>query len=164
MKQLTRHIQPDIPQLKEMIHQQAFHTGTGIIKYDPPRGQMKAKTNWWAVMECDNQITDYYRAQVEKQYGLKLHQPSWGAHVSIIRGEKPREDLMHLWKKYHNKKVQFKYSHFPRFNGDTKIVTKHKSGAFWFLDVDAPFLTDIRKELQLPYDWKLHMTLGRRWD
>lgn len=164
MKQLTRTIRPDIPELREQIAQQEYHTGTGRIKYDPYRGQMKAKTQWWAVLECDDQITDYYRSVVEKQYGIKLHQPSWGAHVSIIRGEKPRDDLMHLWKKYDNRKVEFKYGHFPRYNGDTRVVTSHKNGNFWFLDIDAPFLVDIRKELQLPYDWKLHMTLGRRWD
>lgn len=164
MKQLVRTIQPDIPQLRQELNECDYIDGTGIIKYDPHRGEMKKRTTWWAVMECDDGISDYYRYQIMKEYGINLHQPSWGAHVSIIRGERPRDDLMHLWKKYDKQKVEFKYAHFPRFNGDTKIVTSHKNGAFWFLDVDAPFLTDIRKELELPHDWKLHLTVGRRWD
>lgn len=164
MKQLTRHIEPDIPRLRQQIEKQPMLKGSGIIRYDPHRGDMKARTKWWAVLECDNNIANYYRQQVMNQYGIKLHQPSWGAHVSIIRGEEPRPDLMHLWKKYDGKKVTFDYAHFPRFNGDTRVVTNHKNGSFWFLDIDCEFLSNIRKELQLPYDWKLHMTIGRRWD
>ena len=124
---------------------------------------MKRRTEWWSILEVPGGIADYYRNMVEKRYGIELCQPSWGAHVSIIRGEKPRDDLMHLWKKYDGKRVEFEYAAYPRYNGDTRVVTKHDSGAFWFLDVHCEFLTDIRKELELPYDWKLHLTIGRRW-
>lgn len=163
MKPLTRIIRPDVTQLRQEIDAQEYHTGTGIIKYDPKRGQMKSKTDWWCVLNCDDGITDYYRWLTEKQFGIKLCQPSWGAHVSIIRGEKPKEHLSHLWKKYDGKKVEFEYGVFQRYNGDTRIVTSHAPGNFWFLDVHAPFLSNIRKELELPHDWKLHLTLGRRW-
>ncbi len=123
---------------------------------------MKARTEYWAVLECDDAITDYYRAVVNKKFGINLHQPAWGAHISIIRGEKPKPHLAHLWKKYDGKKINFSYSCFPRFNGDTLPgLTKHESGTFWFIDVDAPFLSNIRKELELPHDWKLHLTIGR---
>ena len=95
-------------------------TSVGKIKYDPYRGSMKNKTEWWAVLEVDREITRYYRNWINKEvfnpmeinhdnqpkemkekYPVTiLHPPSWDAHVSIIRGEKPRNDLMHLWKKY----------------------------------------------------------------
>lgn len=150
-------------EMREEIDAAPYLKSFGYIKYDPKRPGMKRRTEWWSILEVPGGIADYYRNMVEKRYGIELCQPSWGAHVSIIRGEKPRDDLMHLWKKYDGKRVEFEYAAYPRYNGDTRVVTKHDSGAFWFLDVHCEFLTDIRKELELPYDWKLHLTIGRRW-
>lgn len=160
---LYRTIVPDIEVLHRELDSTPWLETTGTIRYDPYRGEMKNKTQWWAVLELDDGISDYYRSQICTQYGIKLHQPSWGAHVSIIRGEKPRDDLMHLWKKYDGKQVTIKYRPYARFNGDTR-ETQHKTGNFWFLDVYCEELSNIRKELELPYDWMLHLTVGRRWD
>lgn len=137
-------------------------TATGIIKYDPYRGKMKSKTDWWCVLNTDDEITRYYRWWVKKHYWIDLCQPSWGAHVSIIRGEKPTPDLMHLWKKYDGMKVEFKYSHVVRQSGDT--TGNDRPDSYWFVDVDCPFLLDIRRELKRPTDWKLHLTIGRTYD
>ena len=164
MRKLNFYI-PEKPEaeLRKEIDDAPYLKSYGFIKYDPSRPGMKRRTEWWSILEVPGGIADYYRKMVETRYGIELCQPSWGAHVSIIRGEKPREDLMHLWKKYDGKRIEFEYSVYPRYNGDTRVLTNHTSVDFWYLDVHAPFLTDIRKELELPYDWKLHLTIGRRW-
>lgn len=161
---LYRTIVPDEQELRAELEAAPWLEATGIVRYDPHRGDMKARTKWWAVLELDNGISDYYRNQITKHYGIKLHQPSWGAHVSILRGEKPRDDLMHLWKKYDGQRFTIKYRPYVRFNGDTCNTTNHMIGNFWFLDVLAPELSNIRKELELPHDWLLHLTVGRKWD
>lgn len=138
-----------------------WHTGTGIIKYDPFRGGMKKKTTWWAVLNVDKEITRYYRWWVKNRYWIDLCQPSWDAHISIIRGEEPADHLKHLWKKYDGQKVEFKYSHNVRQTGDT---TNDRPDHYWFVDVECPFLMDIRTELERPTNWKLHLTIGRTWE
>jgi len=137
-----------------------WHMGSGRIVYDPYRGQMKNKTTWWCVVDVDKEITRYYRWWVWRKYGIELYQPSWDAHISVIRGEKPSTDKMNLWKKYHKQIVDFKYEHNVRWAGDKEGVYKH----YWFVVIDCPFLIDIRKEFDLPHDWRLHLTIGRTYE
>lgn len=131
----------------------------GIIKYDPYRGKMKSKTDWWAVANTDAEITRYYRWWVYNRYWLKLDPPSWGAHVSIIRGEKPEPHLMHLWKKYDGHEIEYEYNHNVRQSGDT--TGGDRPDCFWFVDVKCPFLKQIRDELNRPSNWNFHLTIGR---
>jgi len=139
-----------------------WHEGTGIIKYDPPRHGMKRKTQWWAVVNVDREITRYYRWWVMKERWLDLKQPSWNAHISIIRGERPPKDKMDLWKKYDGQRIKFKYKHEVRQSGDTTGWDRPKH--FWFVEVDCPLLKQIRDEFGFPSDWKQHLTIGRTWD
>ena len=138
-----------------------MHQSTGKIIYDPKRGQMKRKVDWWCVVNADREITRYYRWWVQNRYHIKLHEPAWNAHVSVLRGEKPRQHLMHLWKKYHGETIKFNYSHVIRRSGDT--TGNDRPDCFWFVEVESPELTNIRKELELPYNWKLHLTIGRSY-
>lgn len=139
-----------------------YHKGTGIIKYDPYRGGMKKKTQWWAVVEIDKEITRYFRWMVKQNLWIDLAQPSWDAHISIIRGERPPEDKRDLWKKYDGQKVDFKYSLNVRRSGDT---TKwDRPSHYWFVEVDCPQLKQIREEFGFPSDWKQHITIGRTWN
>jgi hypothetical protein len=126
--------------------------GSGVINYDPYRAGMKKNHKWWAIVKVDRQITSYYRWWVKKEYYIDLYQPSWDAHISIIRGEKPKSHLLNLWKKYDNKRIAFNYEHNVK-----------RDGHFWFVEVDCPFLLQIRKEFQLPATWKLHLTIGRTY-
>lgn len=163
-------------------------TGKGKVVYDPFRGGMKNKIDWWCVIELDDSITDYYRWWANKyvnplgytdadKYDAKgnftwhslrdkredLMLPSWGAHMSIVRGEKPREDLMHLWRKYHGQIVEFKYSPNVRFSGDTSgsSMDPDKQGVYWFIDAKCELGTHIRDELEKPSHWNFHITVGR---
>ena len=139
-----------------------WHETTGKIVYDPWRGNLKKKRDWWCVVEVDKEITRYYRWWIERRYHIKgLCQPSWDAHVSVIRGEKPRSELMHLWKKYHGQRVPLRYKHFPRQSGDTTGYDRPDN--YWFVEVQSPFLLNIREEFDFPTHWKLHLTVGRTW-
>lgn len=136
--------------------------GKGRIIYDPHRGEMKRRTNWWAVVNVDKEITRYYRWWVMREKWIDLCQPSWDAHISIIRGEKPKPQLMHLWKKYHGEQINFRYKHEVYQSGDFYRPDRPKH--YWMVDIECPDLLDIRKELELPTHWNLHMTIGRTYD
>ena len=140
-----------------------MHKSTGKIVYDPYRGKLKKKPHWWCVVEVDTEITRYYRWWIQNKYHVKgLCQPSWDAHISVIRGEKPKPELMHLWKKYHGQVIEFEYEHNPRKTGERDHHIDG-DGHYWFVDIKCEQLTNIRKELMLPYDWSLHLTVGRTW-
>jgi len=136
-------------------------TSTGIIKYDPNRYGMKKKTQWWAVVEVDKEITRYFRWYVMKKYWIDLCPPSWDAHISIIRGERPPEDKMDLWKKYDGQEIEFQCSLKVRQSGDTTGFDRPDS--YWFVEVECPLLKQIRDEFGFRSDWKQHITIGRTW-
>lgn len=138
-----------------------WHTGYGYIKYDPYRPGLKRKKNWWAVVTVDREITRYYRWWVKKENWIELCQPSWDAHISIIRGEKPPKNLEHLWKKYDGQKIEFRYKHHVRQSGDT--TGGDRPDHYWFIEVDCPKLKEIRDEFGFPSNWKFHITVGRTW-
>lgn len=129
--------------------------GTGKIVYDPFRAGMKARTDWWAVIEVDKEITRHARWWLNRRYHLQLDAPAWDAHISVIRGEKPKPELMHLWKKYHGQRVEFRYGL------DTYKSEQADGKHFWLIDVECPIVGDIRKELERPYDWAPHITVAR---
>jgi hypothetical protein len=132
-----------------------WHKSSGKIIYDPPRPGLKKKKDWWVIIKVDREITRYYRWWVKNRYWVDLCQPSWNAHISIIRGEKPAKNKMHLWKKYNGMKVDFEYSHF---------VKQAKKPEFWLVEVRCPMLKKIRNEFGVPSNWMGHMTIGRTWD
>ena len=136
-------------------------TSTGIIQYDPPRGKMKRKTEWWAVANVDKEITRYFRWWVQNRYHIKLAQPSWDAHISIIRGERPPENKIDLWKKYDGQKIEFTYSLEVRQSGDT--TGWDRPNHYWFVNVQCPLLKQIRQEFGFKSDWSQHLTIGRTW-
>jgi hypothetical protein len=137
-----------------------WHTGTGTIKYDPFRFGMKNKTKWWAIVQVDKEITRYYRWWVKNQFWIDLCQPSWDAHISIIRGETPNINKRHLWKKYDKQKIEFIYQHNVRRNDNTNL---NQPNFYWFVDVKCLKLTEIRNEFEFPSNWDFHLTIGRTW-
>lgn len=162
-----------------MSNRDGWLKSRGRIKYDPYRGRMKKNTKFWCVVETDPEICRYYRWWVDRSLlnitmepGFGLFQPSGGAHISVIRGERdvrkakdggkvPWEDINALWGKYDGREVDFLYSPNVRVSGDT---TGDRPSHYWFVEVDCPFLKQIREEFDLPSDWKLHMTVGRTYD
>lgn len=137
-----------------------WHKGEGRIVYDPPRGLMKANTNWWCVINVDREITRYYRWWLQKEKHIILQQPAWDAHISVIRGENSVERNAHLWKKHNGKRVQFKYEH-----GDIQMSKDRDApGYFYWIRVNCSAVDEIREELGLIASWKYHhLTIGRTY-
>lgn len=132
-------------------------TQSGTIIYDPERGTMKSNTNYWCIVQLPDDLVRYYQYFMRSEKHVHLCMPAWGAHVSVVRGEKPREEYLHLWKKYHKKKVQFQYN---------PIIKTHKDssgGSFYFIDFVCDELMDIRAELGLSIHKHLHFTVGRTY-
>jgi hypothetical protein len=78
----------------------------------------------------------------------KMLRPAWQEHVTVIRNEEP--PLQSLWQKYAGLSVDFCYNPLPRSNG-----------AYWWVDVECPFLLEIREELGLSSpEIPLHMSFG----
>lgn len=147
--------------------------GYATVIYDPERPGLKNRAQGWAVADVDKEITRYFRWWIDKnitnplglniQGSLKkypfinLCHPSWNAHISIVRGEKNRisPDKKHLWGKYQNQIFEFQYDLNPH-----QILEKPD---FWVVEVHAPELLNIRKELGLITTWPLHLTVGRTY-
>lgn len=147
-----------------------MHTGTGRIIYDPPRYGMKKNTDWWIIVSVDPEITRYYRYWTDIDFlnplkfeGKGLHQPSFDAHISVIRGEKPYPNKMHLWKKYAGQTISFQYEHVGNF-----YMRRNKkgeaAGTFFIVSVKCDKLLDIRNEFGFKSDWPMHLTYGKLYD
>lgn len=136
-----------------------YHRGSGVIKYDPYRAEMKNRTAWWCIVDVDREITRYYRWWLRKEQHLILEQPSWDAHISVIRGEPACKQRPDLWKKYHGKRVDFQYEHgIIKSHPDLKL-----GGRFYWVNLECPELAYIRKEMGLPVGWHFHITIGRTY-
>jgi hypothetical protein len=124
-------------------------TSTGILRYDCNRG--KYVEPWWALLECDDQIANYYTWQLKKR-GIEVVSNSkslWGTHISVMKGETPPQP--ESWKKYKGFEVEFNYTHLIR----------HDNGEHAWVDVYSEDLSAIRQELGFPSKSWYHMTIGR---
>lgn len=136
-----------------------FHHGSGTIIYDPHRGDMQRRTDWWCIVQVDREITRYYRWWLQKEKHIILQQPAWDAHISVIRGEYACADSPKLWKKYDKRRIEFRYEH-----GNLRCEADKKNGGhYYWIDVECPMLSRIRAELGLPVGWKFHITIGRTY-
>lgn len=163
----------------------------GYLRYDPvsERKNSTRQDPWWLILRCDDQLSSYYRWWIAKeathdvpshkwlsvaeisspnvswditQKGISLLSSAWGAHVSVVRGEKPKD--LSVWNKHKNKKISFEYSpEYLNTNG------KH----FW-IKAFSRQLEDIREEMGLTpqptyFDKRdgktkvnpFHLTIGR---
>lgn len=131
-------------------------TTTGKIVYDPPRPGMKRRTERWVIASVDREITRYYREMVRKRFFLDLCEPSWNAHVSIVRGENIRPEFQALWKRMHGKTVQIQY--------DIDVKQVPSKPHFWYVSAYAPEIDEIRGELGLRTNFSYHLTIGRTYN
>lgn len=141
---------------------------SGKLIYDPDRGKMKNRTKWWAIVTAPPDIVRYYRWWLDRYwwefedcgYKRDFKPPSWGSHVSVVRGEVPQKP--ELWKKHNGIRVDFEYRHEIEAVRDYGFRDK-----FYMIRVRSPQLMEIRKELGLktvdsrgrPYEF--HITIAR---
>jgi hypothetical protein len=142
------------------------HESSGIITYDPWRGDMKTRTTNWCIVTVDKEITRYYREWLRFEQHIHLQPPSWDAHISVVRGERLRSDKAQLWKKYHGKRVNFRYEHVGAYRTETsgRQEKQDDRGLFYFVEVNSPELLEIRREMGLPSHWNHHLTFGRTYE
>ena len=160
---LQRTLISDLEKYKKELSDTTLMPLKGRLKYDPKRGDMKRKITNWAVIEVQGDIDAYYRWFLKKEYGIEPHQPSWGPHISVIRGETIPEKCKHLWAAHNNEIINMQVRPFIRFNNDTKPIDNHPNCSFWFLDIISPRIQEIRDELGLYSKWNYHLTIGRMY-
>lgn len=124
-------------------------TSKGIMRYDTTHG--KYSQQWWALLECDAEVSNYYTWQLRK-YGIEITSNAkglWGTHVSVLKGEPPPNP--EHWGKYEGYEVEFNYTHIIRYD----------NGKHAWVDVYSEDLSAIRQELGFPFKPWYHMTIGR---
>lgn len=135
--------------------------GTAKVIYDPSRPGMKRKTERWCVANTDGEIARYFRWWVQKRYWIdNLCIPSWGAHISVTRGEFIQPRYRDNWKKFQNRKVKFKYTNYVK---RTQENESNDGGYFWYVDVVSEDLDEIRRSLGLRIYPFYHITIGRTY-
>lgn len=124
---------------------------TGKLMFDPVLGRKPVFSPWWMIVRTPKDIVDYYRYWFDQKTGVYLNEPKWGSHISVIRGEIPKENIEY-WKKDEGKTIEFNYSNKIKWNDD-----------YVWIDVESEDLLDIREQLGLKRQpkWNLHITLGK---
>jgi len=133
---------------------------SGKLIYGPQRKKMDA--TWWCVLDVDKELTRYYRWIAKHEFGVELCKPSWDAHISVVRGEKPKDEYLHLWKEHIDREFEFEIVPKLRQSGDT--TRWDRASHFWFINIKCQELLDIRHSLNLPTQYNLHLTVGRTYD
>lgn len=141
----------------------------GIVTYNPKRS---VSSDWWLTIELPyfEQTAAYYRWMIDRNWWKADSSPikrkysrlSHAPHVSVIRGEKIKENIAD-WGKYLNKKkVDVLYDYRVR----QTTIEKDGKDHFWFLDTYVDCFCDLRKHFGLDYQrdgipFKGHITIAR---
>jgi hypothetical protein len=125
------------------------HTAKAKLWYDPSRkGQVSDP--WWMIATTDDEIAAYYRWIVQRRFDLALDKPSWGAHVTVVRGEQPVVNDQ-LWASDNGLEIDFSYTH--------EVYT---NGVHWWLNVDCDAFEQIRVRYGFPSGKRhFHLSIGR---
>lgn len=123
---------------------------TGKLIYSP-RSHLGNPTKW-LILSCDDNICRYYASLFHSEYPYypKLNRPIFGAHISVIRGEKiPNSSL---WGLDNNKLIDFEY--------EPGVLT---NGEYFWLKVKCDRLKEIRELYGLTSypNFGYHLTIGR---
>jgi hypothetical protein len=116
-----------------------------------PRSHLGDSSKWLVIM-ADDEICKYYSSLFYREFPWKhkLSRPIFGAHISVIRGEKIPN--YNLWKLDENKIVEFEYEPGVKDNKE-----------YYWLNVKCDYLCELRKAYGLnPYpQFGYHLTIGR---
>lgn len=149
---------------------------TGRIVYDPRRGDMKARVKNWCVVEIDCvDLIDYYRWFVDKNWwdadtrSVKrtYHRAAWGSHISVIRGEYPKQN-QNDWGKYRaNERVSIRYNGMIRQTSNAYYADEPDK--FWFIDAQWDEYVEFRKHFGLSWNhngvpFRPHITVARTYE
>jgi hypothetical protein len=122
----------------------------GKLVYSP-QSHLGDSSKWLVVM-ADDEICRYYSSLFYKEFPYlgKLIRPVFGAHISVIRGE--RISNKQLWRLDENKIIEFEYEPGVRDNGE-----------YYWLKVKCDYLCDLREKYGLSRypQFDFHLTIGR---
>ena len=143
--------------ITEKFQLNEWHEATGRLRYSPQRRNGKEAQKWWLVIDCPEEIGKFYRhlLYLNTYKTVKLHQPYWGSHITVIRNEEPPKP--ELWSKYNGERVVFQYGEYAGTNH-----TDQRWKSFYWLGAKCAQALDIREELGLkrdPYP-DFHLTIG----
>ena len=150
---------------------QYTHTTTGRVIYDPDRGTMKRNTKWWCILQMDENVSSYLRWHLEKNWwnveaGQKseYHRPPHGAHISVIRGERPRNHINQWGRFWSNHRFPVEYD----MKIDKVRGSKTEQGWHYTVPIMCPELLDLREYFGLPIHnhrgiFRFHMTVARTY-
>lgn len=124
---------------------------TCTLVYDPHNdaASRKGLQSWWLKADVHQSISQYYRYWLQRELGIKLNTPLWKSHITIIRGETPRNQS--LWRKHNGRRFEFSY--------DPQVRV---SETYAWLSVESKELENVRVELGLRPQPRVnfHLTLG----
>ncbi len=106
-----------------------------LYKSSGPLRYSQGDFGYKLIVEVDRGISDYYRSLIPKW--IKTNPQKYPPHISVVRREVPVN--LHHWGKYESKEIEFHYEN---------IV--HNGKVYYWLNVFATILEDIRVELGLP--------------
>ncbi len=146
---VNRFTNPSPPKSNDMF------TSVGKIITNPT-SESTADGQWWMIVETCPELGRYYRhlLQFAKRTNpnFRLQVPSWGYHISVLRGEvltSPQAIVRYVH--FNGQLIEFSYEH--------EIVS---NGRYFWLPVHCEGLLDIRESLGLsrkPY-YNFHLTIG----
>ena len=124
---------------------------SGKLVYDPVFENQRETKPFWLMLQCDDELARFYRYLLFKERCVKLNEKCiWGAHISIIRGERP---LTGWWGKNNGKEIEFETDGIVR-----------DDGRYYWMNVDCLELSRIRVSYGLPYKpfFDFHLTIGNK--
>jgi hypothetical protein len=123
-----------------------------MSKKEVNSGTIISFPDYWMIVVPQDDIGEYYRSVYNKENiaRIKIQKPRWKAHISIIRGETPIQNI-DKWQSFDNTEIDFSY--------ENKIITGKKH--IWF-NIESEKATEIRKFFGLneKLAYNIHCTLG----
>jgi len=125
------------------------------------QGSLRYTSRYWLILDCDQQIADYYRALMPKY--MDVRRPRYGAHITISRPEVEMPSNLVFWRAFEGENIEFYYEPCVRFG---------ESGMYYWLNCFSNRLDELRRDLGLAVEPRdntpegfgktYHMTVANR--
>ena len=149
---------------------------TGRVVYNADRGLSDGQV-WWCTIDLDkdDDLARYYRWWVDRAWWEAdsrtrkrgYHKPIHPPHISIIRGETPRQNAED-WGQYRaGELVTFRYSHIVRQTSNA--FNSEEPDRFWFVDTQWDGYARMRRHYGLPWQrdnkpFQGHITVAKTYE
>lgn len=120
-----------------------------------PKSKSTKLGEWWVIVDVCPEIGRYYQSitkfLLRYSCNVDIQTPSWGYHISIVRGEKICTEFTDKYININGNDVEFEYS--------SNICT---NGRYIWIPVYSNNFFDIRESLGIKRkpDYDFHLTIG----